>query len=320
MADDPTSLRVALFSGNYNYVRDGANQALNRLVNYLIRRGVAVRVYSPTSASPAFAPQGDLVSVPSFPLPFGRSEYRLAWSIPRRTLADIKAFKPNVFHISMPFLLGSAALRLSRKMDVPAVASMHTRFETYPAYYGAGFLELPVTAMLRRFYQQCDAVVAPSESAAAVMRGQRMAKVIGIWARGIDTTIFNPGQRSLEWRRSLGLADADRVIGFLGRLVMEKGLETVVSTVQTLRQRGVPHRVMITGEGPARDWLASQLPEAIFAGFLQGADLGRALASSDVLLNPSVTETFGNVTLEAMACQLPVVAALSPGSANLVVD
>ncbi len=318
--EDPSQLRVALFSGNYNYVRDGANQALNRLVNYLLRRGVAVRVYSPTTDSPSFEPQGDLVSVPSMALPFGRGEYRLAWHIPRETLADIEAFNPNIAHISLPVFLGSSALRLSRKLGIPSVASMHTRFETYPSYYGMGFLEAPITAMLRRFYRQCDAVVAPCESAAQVMRAQGMADQIGIWARGIDAGIFNPGRRSLDWRRSLGIDDTDIVIGFLGRLVMEKGLDTIANTLRILRERGVPHKTLIIGEGPARDWLSDHVPGAILCGHQQGANLGRALASADILFNPSVTESFGNVTLEAMASRLPVVAAYSTGSANLVSD
>jgi hypothetical protein len=71
-----SDLRVALFSGNYNYVRDGANQALNRLVAYLLRQGVQVRVYSPTVEEPAFPATGDLVGIPAIPIP-GRAEYRL---------------------------------------------------------------------------------------------------------------------------------------------------------------------------------------------------------------------------------------------------
>ena len=79
----PSDLRVALFSGNYNYVRDGANQALNRLVEYLLRQGVNVRVYSPTVEDPAFPATGDLVDIPAIPIP-GRSEYRLPISLPSR--------------------------------------------------------------------------------------------------------------------------------------------------------------------------------------------------------------------------------------------
>ena len=317
---DVRGLRIALFSGNYNYLRDGANQALNRLVGYLLKRGAAVRVYSPTSDTPAFGPQGDLVSVPSRPMPFGRGEYRVAWSIPEPIRRDIDAFQPNIFHLSVPMFIGSSALRLSRKMGIPAVASMHTRFETYPRYYGAGFLEAPVTALLKRFYKGCDAVVAPCASAAEMMIAQGMCHKVGIWSRGIDATIFNPQRRSLEWRQARGIADNEVVIGVLGRLVMEKGLDTVVAAAQLLQQRGIRHRIVAIGSGPAQDWISTQLPKALFVGHLESTALGTAVASIDILFNPSETETFGNVTLEAMASGVAVVAAMSTGSSSLLTD
>src|SRR3954467_12356717 len=90
-----SDLRVALFSGNYNYVRDGANQALNRLVGYLLRQGVHVRIYSPTVENPAFPPTGDLVDVPAIPVP-GRTEYRMPVWLPPSVRRDLAEFNPNV--------------------------------------------------------------------------------------------------------------------------------------------------------------------------------------------------------------------------------
>jgi glycosyltransferase involved in cell wall biosynthesis len=317
---EASQLRVALFSGNYNYVRDGANQALNRLVEYLLRQGVAVRVYSPTTATPAFAPQGDLVSIPSIPAPFGRGEYRVAWHLPAVTKRDILEFNPNVFHISFPLLMGRSALKMAKKIGVPAVASMHTRFETYLSYYHLNFAESMLEAALRRFYSGCDAVVAPNESSVNVMRAQRMSDEIGIWARGIDTAVFSPGQRSLEWRRSLGIGDEEVVVGYLGRLVLEKGLDVFADVIDGLKARNIAHRIMIVGEGPARGLMTERLPGAIFTGFQSGQALGRATASMDVMLNPSTTEAFGNVMLEGLACGVPVVAARAPGGETLIND
>jgi phosphatidylinositol alpha 1,6-mannosyltransferase len=315
---DATRLRIALFSGNYNYIRDGANQALNRLVGYLLRQGAQVRVYSATTDTPAFPPTGDLVSVKSVKLPGGRGEYRAALGITPATRRDIEAFNPNIFHVAAPDYMGHRAITYARKRGLPILASMHTRFETYPRYYGLAFMEPAMLALLRRFYRRCDAVVAPSESMAQVMREQRLSYDIGIWTRGIDTSIFNPTQRDLDWRRGLGIEDDEVVIGFLGRLVMEKGLDVFSDSIDALRRRGVPHRVMVIGDGPARDWFEKRLPGAVFVGQQSGADLGRAAASMDLLFNPSVTETFGNVTLEVMACGLPVLAARATGSASLV--
>ncbi|HVM23109.1 MAG TPA: glycosyltransferase family 1 protein [Sphingomicrobium sp.] len=308
---------MALFSGNYNYVRDGANQALNRLVGYLLRQGVHVRVYAPTVENPAFPATGDLVSIPAIPIP-GREEYRLPIALPARVKRDLKAFAPNVVHVSSPDIVAHRAVTWARKNKVAAVASVHTRFETYLAYYHLQLIEPEVRGILRRFYSRCELVLAPAESTAAILRAQRMNRDIEIWGRGIDRDQFNPARRDLEWRRSLGIGDEEFVIAFLGRVVMEKGLDVFADTIRTLEARGVPHRVLVIGEGPARPWFEQQLPDAIFLGQQTGADLARALASSDVLLNPSVTEAFGNVTVEAMACELPVVAAIASGTTNIV--
>jgi len=314
---EASDLRIALFSGNYNYVRDGANQALNRLVGYLLRQGVKVRVYAPTVKNPAFPPTGDLVSIPAIPIP-GREEYRLPIALPRRVRRDLAEFNPNVVHVASPDIVAHRMVSWARRNKVAAVASVHTRFETYLTYYHLQWTEPLVRALLRRFYLRCEVVMAPSESMAAVLRAQRMNRDIAIWARGIDREQFNPGRRDMEWRRTLGIADDEMVIAYLGRVVMEKGLDVFADAIHAFAQRGLKHRVLVIGEGPARTWFQEQLPDAIFIGEQTGTNLSRALASSDVVLNPSVTETFGNITLEAMACELPVVAAAASGTTSLV--
>jgi len=314
---DPKDLRVALFSGNYNYVRDGANQALNRLVGYLLRQGAQVRVYSPTTDTPAFAPTGDLVSVPALPIP-GRSEYRLPLALIGRVRRDLAEFNPNVVHVSSPDIVGHRAVTWARRRKIAAVASVHTRFDTYCAYYGLQFLEPLARNIMRRLYHRCEIVMVPAESTAAILRAQRMNRDITTWTRGIDREQFNPGRRDLEWRRGKGIADDEVVVAFLGRVVMEKGLDVFADAIHALERRGVAHRVLVIGEGPARPWFEQQLPNALFLGEVTGTELARALASADILLNPSTTEAFGNVTVEAMACALPVVAAISTGSTNIV--
>ncbi len=312
-----SDLRVALFSGNYNYVRDGANQALNRLVEYLLRQGVNVRVYSPTVDEPAFPATGDLVDVPAIPIP-GRSEYRLPIAVPARVRRDLEKFNPNVVHVSSPDIVGHRAVSWARRHKIAAVASVHTRFDTYLAYYHMQALEPLARGIMRRFYHRCEVVLAPAESTAAILRAQRMNRDIAIWARGIDREQFNPDRRDMPWRRTLGIADDEMVIAFLGRVVMEKGLDVFADAIHAFETFGFKHRVIVIGEGPARPWFEEQLPQAIFLGEQTGADLAHALASADVFFNPSLTEAFGNVTLEAMACGLPVLAAEATGSTNLV--
>lgn len=312
-----SDLRIALFSGNYNMTVDGANKALNRLVGYLLAQGAAVRVYSPTVDDPDFEPTGDLVSVPSMAIP-NRPEYRIPLHFSARVREDIAMFAPNILHISSPDRVSRQAAAWARRRHIPVACSVHTRFETYFRYYNLSFLEPLVVAWLRRLYRRCDALIAPSESFAQVLRDQRMNYDIGIWTRGVERDIFRPDRRDMSWRKSWGIADDRPVIAFLGRLVMEKGLDVFADTIDVLQRRGVPHEVVVIGEGPAGEWFESRLPNAKFVGFQGGENLARSLASCDMLFNPSVTETFGNVTLEAMACGLPVVAARATGSASIV--
>lgn len=317
----PSDLRIALFSGNYNYTRDGANQALNRLVGTLLDKGAKVRVYAPTVANPDFEPTGDLIGVPNVRMPVkGRGEYRLPLRLGRAAKRDLVRFEPNIVHIASPDPMGHAALRWAQDYDIPVLSSVHTRFETYPRYYNMAFLEPLIVKLLQRFYNRCDALVAPSQSMIDELLSMKMHDDITLWSRGVDRTIFASEKRDHEWRRSIGLEDDDVAIVFLGRLVMEKGLDVFADTIIELRKRQVPHKVLVIGDGPAREWFENALPGGIFAGFKTGADLGQALASGDIFFNPSVTETFGNVTLEAMACGLPVVAAGATGASSLVTE
>jgi glycosyltransferase involved in cell wall biosynthesis len=314
----PSDLRVALFSGNYNYVKDGANQALNLLVNHLLARGAAVRVYSPTTDTPAFPPAGDLVSVPGVHLP-GRAEYKVSLGL-GKAKADLEQFAPNLVHLSAPELLGAAARRWARKRDILTIASVHTRFDTYPRYYGFAPLEPAVIRWLTRFYNKVDHILSTGPLISDLLRSWGVKPPMSIWSRGVDHTRFNPAKRSLEWRRSLGIADDEVVIGYLGRLVLEKGLDVFADVIARLEARGVKHHVLVIGEGPARDWFAERVPSAAFTGFQGGEDLARAVASMDIFFNPSVTESFGNVTLEAMASGVAVVAAYATGPVGLVED
>ena len=312
-------LRVALLSGNYNYTLDGANIALNRLVGFLLSQGAAVRIYSPVVAIPAFPATGDLVGVRSLPIP-GRPDYRLAYGMGRKIRRNLHDFAPNIIHLSAPDILGHWGASYAQHHNIPLIASVHTRFDTYLRYYRLGFLEPSVTAILRRFYRRCDAIVAPSQSMKDILHDQKMNDDIEIWASGVDNDVFKPSARSLEWRRALGIADDDVVVGFFGRLVMEKGISDFCDTIDELARRNTNLRVLVVGDGPARNWFASRLPNAIFTGFQSGTPLPRALASMDILLNPSVTETFGIVTLEAMSCGVTVVGADAPGTSSLIID
>lgn len=314
--------RLALFSGNYNYVMDGPVRALNRLVAYLESIGVEVLVFAPTTEQPAFEHAGTLISVPSLPIP-GRSEYRVALGLPARIKQQLQAFNPDLIHLAAPDFLGQAAIRWANKKGIPAVSSFHTRFDTYPRYYKMKWLEPVITNMMRRFYLKCEHVYVPSQSMLEVLRDEGMARgddSLRLWTRGVDAEVFTPHKRDLAWRRSLGFDDRDTVISFVGRLVLEKGFRLYADVIELLQSRGLPVQALVVGDGPERERFQKRLPSAHFSGFLEGEELARAYASSDIFFNGSVTETFGNVTLEAMASAVPAVCADATGSRTLVAD
>ncbi|HEX7944611.1 MAG TPA: glycosyltransferase family 1 protein, partial [Phenylobacterium sp.] len=302
-------LRVALFSGNYNYTLDGASKSLNRLVDHLQRvAGAQVRVYSPTTPNPAFAPVGELVSAPSVAIPL-RPDYRLALGLTPAVRQDVQSFRPHLIHLSAPDLLGLGALKFARTLGVPVVASVHTLFDTYLDYYALGWLRPFMRRRLWAFYSACDYVLAPTEAIADELRVEALPARVRIWARGVDPELFHPGRRCEAFRRAHGLTGERPVIVFMGRIVLEKGLAVFAEAIQRLEQACGPMQVLVIGDGPARAWFIERLPGAVFTGFLTGETLATALASGDIFFNPSPTETFGNVNLEAMACGLAMVCA-----------
>jgi glycosyltransferase involved in cell wall biosynthesis len=317
-AGKAAGLRIALFSGNYNMVRDGANKALNRLVRYLLDNGAQVRVYSPTIPEPAFEPAGELVSVPSVAIPT-RPEYRLATGLPKRVKDDIRAFQPNLIHLSAPDVLANKAQKLAAELGIPVIASLHTLFETYLDYYGLGVFRPMGERYLERFYGRCDYVLAPNELLAQQWRDSTgLGDRVRIWSRGVDHNLWSPEKRSAEWRRAQGYADDEAVILFFGRLVKEKGLDVFEDVVKALRERGHRVRPLIVGAGPAGEDMAGRMGEAVFTGHVEGDELSRAVASADILINPSTTEAFGNVNLEAMASGLALIGADSPAVRALI--
>ncbi len=318
--DRLAGLKLALFSGNYNYLKEGANQALNKLVRHLEDQvGATVRVYSPTTRTPAFEPQGTLISVPSISLP-GRSEFRLGLGLGRSVRKDIEAFGPDLIHIATPDISGNQAQTFAQAHGIPIVSSLHTRFETYCDYYGLRMLRPIVEQSLDRFYARCDLTLLPTPAMVAEFATRYGPGKTALWGRGVDSHRFDPAHRSEAWRRSHGIGQDDIALLFFGRLVLEKNVDHYAQVIQRLRSQGLPVKAVIIGDGPARRRMAALLPDALFTGHLAGDDLSVAVASCDILLNPSMTEAFGNVTLEGMAAGLAVVAARIGSATNLISD
>lgn len=316
-------LRVAIFTGNYNHIRDGVSLTLNRLVKYLESRNIPVLVFGPSNKKPAMNHNGEFVVTPSIPMIVpGRDEYRIATHFPGWAKKRLQEFNPTVVHIATPDGLGVGALRWAKKNQIPVVASYHTHFLSYVDYYSLYLSPLlyPFYWMMKWFYRSVQETYVPTQSMIDELRRLGLDTEMKIWARGINLELYNPEKRDMEWRRSVGFKDDEIVVTFVSRLVWEKELRTFIESVKNLQVENLPIRALVVGDGPAQDEAMKLLPEAHFTGFAKGEDLARAYASSDVFLFPSHTETFGNVTLEAMASGLPCVVADAIGSKSLVVD
>lgn len=316
--DFGSPLRVALFTGAYTHIADGVSLTLNRAVRYLLTQGLDVRVFAPEGPTRAFEPAGTVVPVPSISAP-GRPEYRVSIGFSARVRETLDTFAPHLIHIATPDVLGLVALRYARRLAIPVVATYHTHFASYLDYYGLGKGEAWLWRYLRWFYGHCDATLVPSSTMQDVLASQGITRGVTIWARGVEADRFSPSNRDLAWRASLGIAPDVPAVLFAGRLVWEKGLTVYADVIEKLQDASIPHASVVVGDGPARADLQRRLTQTHFVGHQDKEGLARAYASSEVFLFPSETETFGNVTLEAMASGLPCVCAQATGSGSLVV-
>lgn len=312
-----SKLKIALFTGNYNHIRDGVSLTLNRLVKYLQAHDVDVLIFGPTIDEPEIKHEGKLIAVPSIQMP-GRPEYRITRSFPLTAQKKLEQFNPDIVHIATPDLLGFKALKWALKKELPIVSSYHTHFASYLKYYKLGFLEPLLWKYLIWFYSKCHQLYVPTESMAETLRENKIQAELRIWARGIEKEKFSPDKRSDAWRKKHGFNPDEVVVTFVSRLVWEKNLEIFAEVLSMLKDKYENVRAMVVGDGPAAEGLKELMPDAVYTGFLQGEELSTAYASSDIFFFPSDTETFGNVTLEAMASGLPCVVADAVGSKSLV--
>ncbi len=313
-------LRVAIFTGNYVHIKDGVSLTLNRLVRHLENSGVDVLVFGPGTKERAIEPAGRFIEVPSVPPP-GRPEYRVSMFLPEVHRLDLEDFKPDVIHIATPDILGLIALKYARKHHIPVLSSYHTHFPSYLKYYGFGFLESLLWKYLLWFYDNCEKVVTPSESMNEflIKKGISRSK-IGLWTRGIESDLFTPENRDEAFRAELGFTKDDVVVSFISRLVWEKNLETFMKATNIARKKNPNIKVMVGGDGPIMDDLKAGMPDAVFTGYQFGRDLAKVYAATDIFFFPSESETFGNVTLEAMSSGVPALVADAMGSKSLVID
>lgn len=302
-------MRISVVTETFPPEVNGVAHSIARFCGGLLARGVALQIVRPKqgaqAAPPQFAQARHLLtggfSLPNYPqvrlgLPSGGLLER-AW----------RASRPDVVHIVTEGLLGWSALHAAGKLGIPVTSSFHTNFQGYAEHYGAGVLTRIVTAYLRHFHNRTRRTIVPTAQLRDELarRGFRDLAVVG---RGVDTRLFSPARRSEALRFRFGAKVDTPLVLHVGRLAPEKNLDLLSDAFAQISRHRPDAKMVVVGDGPQRARLARQHPEWRFTGMLSGEPLAEHYASADMFLYPSLTETFGNVTLEAMASGLAVIA------------
>ncbi len=303
------ALRVAVVSETYPPEVNGVAMTVERTVQALQQRGHQIQLVRPRQSpedAPAAQPRFEESLQRGVPIPRYAG---LKMGLPAKSalLRLWQARRPDLVHIATEGPLGWSALAAAARLRLPATTDFHTNFHAYTRHYGLGLLRAPIGAYLRKFHNKALCTLVPTEELRRELQTEGYRNLLVV-ARGVDTALFRPNRRSAELRRQWGAADGDPVAICVGRLAPEKNLPLVVEAYRRMREANPRMKLVFVGDGPERAALQEKHPEAVYAGMRTGEDLARHYASADVFLFPSTTETFGNVTLEAMASGLAVVA------------
>jgi glycosyltransferase involved in cell wall biosynthesis len=294
---------------------DGVTRVLYRLIDGLVRRDIPAVFFSPIVPPPGFTPVA-VHHVPSIQFPLYK-DYRVALPGHRHFEEHLRRFRPDMIHINSPCSLGYAAARFGQRNGIPVVATYHTHFPSYAKYYRIKPLEMLGWNYLRGLYNGlCNRVYVPSEPILAELAGEGLRNLRYL-PHGVDSEVFHPRFRARQWKEQLGISGRAAVL-FAGRLVWEKDLATLAEAYSILSRKREDAAFVLVGDGPIRAELEQRMPGAVFLGHQSGEQLSTTFASSDIFAFPSTTETFGNVTVEAMASGVVPVCSREGGAYGVV--
>jgi glycosyltransferase involved in cell wall biosynthesis len=310
-------LRLAMVTETYPPEINGVSLTIARMLQGLRDRQHAVQLVRPRQPGidgPTAAPGEALMRglpIPRYP--------HLRMGVPS-TSALVSLWtrqRPDVVHIATEGPLGWSALRAALRLRLPVVSDFRTNFHTYSQHYGLGWLGKPIAAYLRNFHNRCLQTLVPTRAIRQEL-GSMGFQRLTVLPRGVDTQRFSPVWRSDHLRESWGAGKDTLVMLCVGRLAPEKNLGLLIDAFETLCRAGTDARLVLVGDGPLRKQLRERCPQAILAGMRTGTELAAHFASADLFVFPSLTETFGNVTTEALASALPVVAFRHAAAGELI--
>lgn len=307
-ADQP-KLRIAIVTETYPPDINGVAHTLSKIVDGLKARGHSLCLIRPRQAKddlPQMQDQLREILVRGLPIPFYK-QLRMGFPAKRELLRLWSLQRPDLVHIATEGPLGWSALQAARKLKLPISTDFRTNFHAYSLHYGIGWLSGAIVAYLRKFHNASQVTMVPTQQLRQELTGLGFER-LSVVPRGVDTDLFSPDKRKPALRSDWGASDKTVVLLCVGRLAAEKNLDLVLHAYQATKIRHSDVKLVLVGDGPLRAELARKCPEIIFSGFQTGLQLAEHYASADLFVFPSLTETFGNVTIEAMASGLPVVA------------
>ncbi len=299
-------MRLLLVTDTYPPDINGVARTLAMLAKGLQERGHEVTVVTTLEADEA-GEQGEARRVMnSLPLP-GYPGLRIGFASTRQMMEMLSSLKPHVLYVATETPLGIASIRAAAKLGVPVVSGFHTNFQSYLEDYHLPGLEAVAQGFLRSLHNQTARTLTPSVDTARMLEGWGIRNV-GVMGRGVDTDLFHPARRSETLRASWGASAQTPVAIYVGRMAAEKNLPLAARAFTAFLKQHPEGRCVFVGDGPRLNAMRDEFPEFHYAGMQKGEDLAAHYASGDVFLFPSLSETFGNVVLEAMASGLPTVA------------
>ncbi|MFC3884745.1 glycosyltransferase family 4 protein [Bacillus songklensis] len=309
-------MKIALFTDTFAPDVNGVANTLKRFTDYLKTKNSPFLVFAPESTNHnLFSAQiYRFASLPFFLYP----ECRLALPNMLKMKASLQAFQPDIIHVATPFNIGLCGLHYAKKMNIPIVGSYHTDFDQYLKYYDLEFLSPLLWKYMNWFHRPLRTLFVPSQSTKEQLHRHGFTN-ISIWSRGVDHTLFHPHYDRFDVRIRYNIK-RPYILTYVGRLAPEKNLQLLMNIARSLPPH-IKHQVhwLIVGDGPLKEKLHKEaLEHMTFTGFLQGEQLARVYAASDLFVFPSVTETFGNVILESLASGTPAIAANAGGVKHIL--